>query len=60
VTLAAAARLPALYPYREQVDAGGLMSYSVNLHERWRPAATFVDKILEGGLEEAHVQHEAT
>lgn len=48
VTLVAAARLPALYPYREQVDAGGLMSYGVNLHESWRRAATFVDKILKG------------
>jgi putative ABC transport system substrate-binding protein len=48
VTLAAAARLPALYPYREQVDAGGLMSYGVNLRESWRRAATFVDKILKG------------
>ena len=48
VTLAAAARLPVLYPYREQVDAGGLMSYGVNLHESWRRSATFVDKILKG------------
>src|SRR5215213_4791501 len=48
VALAAAARLPAIYPYREQVDAGGLMSYGVNLHESWRRAATFVDKILKG------------
>jgi putative ABC transport system substrate-binding protein len=48
VTLAAAARLPVLYPYREQVDAGGLMSYGVNLHESWRRAATFVGKILKG------------
>ena len=48
VALAAAARLPALYPYREQVDAGGLMSYGVNLRESWHRAATFVDKILKG------------
>jgi putative ABC transport system substrate-binding protein len=48
VTLAAAARLPVLYPYREQVDAGGLMSYGVNLHESWRRSATFTDKILKG------------
>jgi putative tryptophan/tyrosine transport system substrate-binding protein len=43
VALAAAARLPALYPYRER-----LMSYGVNPHESWRQAATFVDKILKG------------
>jgi putative ABC transport system substrate-binding protein len=48
VSLAAAARLPVLYPYREQVDAGGLMSYGVNLHESWRRSAAFVDKILKG------------
>jgi putative ABC transport system substrate-binding protein len=48
VALAAAARLPVLYPYREQVDAGGLMSYGVNLRESWRRSATFVDKILNG------------
>jgi putative ABC transport system substrate-binding protein len=48
VMLAAAARLPALYPYREHVEAGGLMSYGVNLHESWRRAAGFVDKILRG------------
>jgi putative ABC transport system substrate-binding protein len=48
VTLAAAARLPVLYPYREQVDSGGLMSLGVNLYASWRRAATFVDKILRG------------
>jgi putative ABC transport system substrate-binding protein len=48
VALAAAARLPVLYPYREQVDAGGLISYGVNLHESWRRAATLADKILKG------------
>jgi putative ABC transport system substrate-binding protein len=48
VTLAAAARVPVLYPYREQVDAGGLMSYGVNLHESWRRSADFVGKILRG------------
>jgi putative ABC transport system substrate-binding protein len=48
VELAAALRLPALYPYREQVDAAGLMSYGVNLRESWRRAATFVDRILKG------------
>jgi putative ABC transport system substrate-binding protein len=48
VTLAAAARLPALYAYREFVDAGGLMTYGVNLRESWRRAATFVDKIING------------
>jgi putative ABC transport system substrate-binding protein len=48
VALAAAARLPALYAYRELVEAGGLMSYGVDLRESWRRTATFVDKILKG------------
>jgi putative ABC transport system substrate-binding protein len=48
VTLAATARLPVLYPYREFVEAGGLLSYGVDLRDSWRRAATFVDKILKG------------
>jgi len=48
VELAAATRLPALYPYREHFKVGGLMSYGVDLRESWRQAATFVDKILKG------------
>jgi ABC-type uncharacterized transport system substrate-binding protein len=48
VTLAAAARLPVLYPYREFVEAGGLLSYGVDLRDSWRRSATFVDKILRG------------
>jgi putative ABC transport system substrate-binding protein len=48
VDLAAKNRLPALYPLREQVDAGGLMSYGPNLADLFRRAATYVDKILKG------------
>ena len=48
VALTAAARLPAMYGYRENVEDGGLMSYGINLRESWRRAATFVDKILKG------------
>jgi putative ABC transport system substrate-binding protein len=46
--LAAAARLPAVYGFRDHVDAGGLMSYGVNYPENFRRAATYVDKILKG------------
>jgi putative ABC transport system substrate-binding protein len=46
--LAAAARLPAIYSLREHVEAGGLISYGVNLRESWRRAAYYVDKILKG------------
>ncbi len=30
------------------MEAGGLISYSVNIRENYRRAATFVDKILRG------------
>jgi putative ABC transport system substrate-binding protein len=48
VDLAAKNRLPAVYPLREFVDAGGLMSYGANLADLVRRAATYVDKILKG------------
>jgi ABC-type uncharacterized transport system substrate-binding protein len=46
--LAARSRLPAMYALRLYVEAGGLMSYSADLKENWRRAATFVAKILKG------------
>jgi putative ABC transport system substrate-binding protein len=46
--LAAKNRLPAVYPWREFVDAGGLMAYGANLADLFRRAATYVDKILKG------------
>jgi putative tryptophan/tyrosine transport system substrate-binding protein len=48
VDLAAKNRLPAVYPWRDFVDAGGLMSYGANLADLYRRAATYVDKILKG------------
>ena len=48
VDLAAKNRLPAVYPQREYVDAGGLMAYGANLADLFRRAATYVDKILKG------------
>jgi putative ABC transport system substrate-binding protein len=41
-------RLPAMYPYREFVTLGGLMSYSPDYAESFRRAALYVDKILKG------------
>ena len=41
-------RLPAIFPLREDAEAGGLMSYGVNLLESFRHTATYVDKILKG------------
>jgi len=46
--LAAKHRLPSLSPFREYVEAGGLMSYGQNLADQYRRMATFVDKILKG------------
>jgi putative ABC transport system substrate-binding protein len=48
VDLAAKNRLPAVYPRREFVDAGGLMAYGPNGADMYRRAATYVDKILKG------------
>jgi putative ABC transport system substrate-binding protein len=48
VDLAAKNRLPAVYPWREAVDAGGLMSYGANIPDLFRRAATYVDRILKG------------
>ena len=46
--LAARSRLPAAYGLRENVEAGGLMSYGPSLPDLFRRAATYVDKILKG------------
>jgi putative ABC transport system substrate-binding protein len=48
VTLAAAHRLPAIYTFRDFVDAGGLVSYGVSLPALYRRAALYVDRILKG------------
>jgi ABC-type uncharacterized transport system substrate-binding protein len=48
VDLAAKSRLPAIYPYPEFVEDGGLMTYSVSFTDLFRRAATYVDKILKG------------
>jgi putative tryptophan/tyrosine transport system substrate-binding protein len=34
--------------FREHVEAGGLIGYGVSLPDRWRVAASFVDRILKG------------
>jgi putative ABC transport system substrate-binding protein len=48
VAHAAKVRLPAVYSWREAVDAGGLMSYAANFPDMYRRAAVYVDKILKG------------
>jgi putative ABC transport system substrate-binding protein len=46
--LAARYKLPAVYPFRYFVDAGGLMSYGSDLAGQFRSAAEYVDRILKG------------
>jgi len=46
--LAAKSRLPAVYGFREDAEAGGLMAYGASLPHMYRRAATYVDKILKG------------
>jgi putative tryptophan/tyrosine transport system substrate-binding protein len=48
VDLAARHRLPALYPSREFVAAGGLMTYGISYPDLYFRAASFVDKIFKG------------
>jgi len=48
VALAAKQRLPAVYAYRENVVAGGLMSYGADLADQFRRSAAYVDRILKG------------
>ena len=48
VELAAKYRLPAIYPNKEFVDEGGLMSYGADSSDLYRRAAHHVDKILKG------------
>jgi ABC-type uncharacterized transport system substrate-binding protein len=48
VGFALKSRLPAVYPTREAVDAGGLMSYGADLGDIYRRVAYYVDRILKG------------
>jgi putative ABC transport system substrate-binding protein len=48
VALAVRHRLPAVYPYHEFMESGGLMAYSPDMVAMFRRAATYVDKILKG------------
>jgi putative ABC transport system substrate-binding protein len=48
VTLAARHKLPALYPFRYYVTAGGLISYGPDEIEQYRQVAGYVDRILKG------------
>jgi putative tryptophan/tyrosine transport system substrate-binding protein len=46
--LAARNRLPAVYTKIPFAEAGGLLSYGANLHDLFKRASVYVDKILKG------------
>ena len=48
VGLAARHRLPVVYPFRDFVVKGGLVSYGIRVSENYRQAAEYVDRILRG------------
>jgi putative ABC transport system substrate-binding protein len=48
IELAAAARMPAIYPERDYADDGGLIGYGPNAPDHFRQAAGYVDRILRG------------
>jgi putative ABC transport system substrate-binding protein len=48
ITLAQGARLPTMFTSRQEVEAGGLMSYGPNFSGLYRRAGDYVDKILRG------------
>jgi putative ABC transport system substrate-binding protein len=48
VGFALKSRLPSMYGGREPVEAGGLMSYGVDLADSYRRVAYYVDRILKG------------
>jgi putative ABC transport system substrate-binding protein len=48
VTFATASNLPALFPEKEVIEAGGLIAYGPSIPASFRRAAAYVDKILRG------------
>jgi putative ABC transport system substrate-binding protein len=48
ILAAARNRVPTIYPFRNMVTAGGLVSYGVDSADVYRRAADYVDRILKG------------
>jgi putative tryptophan/tyrosine transport system substrate-binding protein len=40
--------MPTMYDLQTYTDAGGLMSYATDIHQQYRRAGNYVDKILKG------------
>ena len=47
-TLAASYRIPAIYPSREAVEAGGLMGYATDRVDMWRQVGVYAGQVLKG------------
>lgn len=48
VTLATRHAVPAIYPVREFIEIGGLMSYGANAADQWRLTGVYVGRVLNG------------
>jgi putative tryptophan/tyrosine transport system substrate-binding protein len=48
VNLASHHAIPAMYPGRQFIEAGGLISYGSNLTDAWRQVGVYAGRILKG------------
>ncbi len=60
ISLAARHRLPALYEFRDFVEAGGLMCYGADNAEVYHRVAKYVDRILKGAKPADHPAEQPT
>ena len=48
MALAAQLKIPAIYPYREYAETGGLMSYGISLKEGYHHTGVYTGRVLKG------------